>query len=139
LADGVTPSFDGTAFEGNCLLSVKKPVELCNPVNTTAVVPPRETTAVFTPSTAIGTRSLLCYKVTLATKAANAQSATAIGGLVGDKLDPKQSKHIKRGQKTANPVFTTPGSQFPGPVAVDTLKLSVACIPTDVIGVTVAP
>lgn len=42
LADGVTTSFDGTSVEGACLFDLKKPVELCNPVDKTAVVPPRQ-------------------------------------------------------------------------------------------------
>ena len=38
-----------------------------------------------------------------------------------------------------NPVLTTAGNQFPWPSMLNTVKQSVACIPTDVVGVTVAP
>jgi hypothetical protein len=36
-------------------------------------------------------------------------------------------------------VLTTPGNQFPWPILLNTSKQNVACIPTDVVGVAVAP
>jgi hypothetical protein len=60
-------------------------------------------------------------------------------GTVGVALDPKQSKHVKRGLATADPILTSAGNQFPWPTTLNTMKQSVACIPTDVVGVTLAP
>jgi hypothetical protein len=139
LADGVTPSFDGTAVEGACLLDLKKPVELCNPVDKTAVVPPRVTAAVIDGSMAGSTKSLLCYKVGLATKFKYGPAATLGSSTLGAAIDPKQAKHVKRGLATGNPVRTTAGNQFPWPTMLNTSKHNLACIPTDIIGVTVAP
>ena len=138
LADGLTPSFAGMTVEGSCLINLKKPVELCNPMDLKPVQPPRETSAVIAGSTASTTTSLLCYKIGLATKLTNATAATLVNSSIGTKVDPKQAKHVKRSQKTANPVHATPGNLFPGPVELDTVKQSLVCIPTDVVGVAVA-
>lgn len=139
LEDGVTPSFAGTEVEGACLFNLKKAVELCNPIDKSAVVPPRETSAVIDGSVAATTQSLLCYRVSLATKFTYGPAAALADTTVGTVLDPKQTKHVKRGQKTGNPVHTTAGNQFPGPVEVDTSKQYVACLPTDVTGFSPAP
>jgi hypothetical protein len=139
LDDGMTPSFDNTAVEGACLFDLKKPVELCNPVNKTAVVPPRVTAAVIDESTAASTKSLLCYKVALSTKYKYGPVAALTGAMLDAAIVPKQSKHLKRGLKTSDPILITAGNQFPWPVMLNTLKPSVACVPTDVLGVTVAP
>jgi hypothetical protein len=139
LADGTTPSFAGTAVQGMCLFDLKKPVELCNPVSTSAVVPPRQSTAVFDASTARTTQSMLCYQVKLASKVTSAEAAALIGAGVGDKLDPAQAKHVKHALKDGNPVYTTAGSQFPWPVVVDSKKQDVVCVPARVVGASAAP
>lgn len=139
LADGMTVSFDGTVVEGACLFDLKKPVELCNPVDKSAVTPPRSTAATIDGSTAGSSKSLLCYKVGLAAKYKSATAAAMVGGTVGAAIDPKQTKHVKRGLASSDAVLTTAGNQFPWPVMVNTTKQSVACIPTDVVGVTPAP
>ena len=90
-------------------------------------------------STAASTKSLLCYKVGLSSKYKYAPTTTLAGGTLNAAIDPKQSKHVKRGLTTMNPVLTTAGNQFPWPSMLNTVKPSVACIPTDVVGVTVAP
>jgi hypothetical protein len=138
LADGMTPSFDGTAVEGACLFDLKKPVELCNPVDKTEVELPRSTAATtIDESTAGSSKSLLCYKVGLSTKYKYAPAAALAGGALAAAIDPKQSKHVKRSLATADPVRTTAGNQFPWPILLNTTKQNVACIPTDVVGVTV--
>lgn len=139
LADGVTPSFPGTAVSGSCLFDLTKPVELCNPADKTAVEPPRTTVAVIQESSAARDESLLCYKVKRAKKLKDPAAATLVGGSVGDKLAPKQAKHAKRTVKAANPVYVTAGNQFPAPVAVDTRGDEMACVPTSVLGVAALP
>ena len=138
-ADGVTPSFDGSPVEGSCLFDLKKPVELCNPVDKTAVAPPRTTAAVIAESVAASTQSLLCYKVGLSSKYRSAGAATLSGGTLGEAIDPKQSKHVKRGLTTGDPVFTAAGNLFPWPILLNTAKQTVACIPTDVVSVSTDP
>ena len=133
------PSFDGTAVAGMCLFDLKNPKELCNPMNKSAVELPRETTAVIDGSTAGATQSLLCYGLKLAGAFSSTSAATLAGASVGASVDPKQSKHAAHTVKSGNPVYTTPGNQFPNPTVLDTKKQEMVCIPTDVLGVAPAP
>jgi len=141
LEDGMTPSFDGTAVEGKCLFDLGKPIELCNPVDKTAVVPPRATTATIDGSTAQTDVSLLCYKLKLASKISSADVATLSGRSIGSKLDPKQAKHVKRGVKTNDPVrvIAGAGNWLPAPARIDTKGQAMVCVPTDVLGVAPTP
>jgi hypothetical protein len=141
LNDGRTPSFDGTAVEGACLFDLKKPVELCSPVGKSEPASPRMSAAIgiIDESTAGSTKSLLCYKLGLSTKYKYAPAAILAGGTLGVALDPKQSKHVKRGLATADEVHTAAGNNFPWPIRLNTSKQSVACVPTEVVGVSVAP
>ena len=132
-------AFAGAAAERMCLFDLKKMKELCNPIDTTSVVAPRETSAVIAESMASSTQSLLCYQPGLASKIKNATTA----GLASVPLQPavnvgdaivKQSKHQKR--RGGGPVYTTPGNLFPAPLVVDTNKQEMVCIPTDVVSVT---
>lgn len=137
--DGITPNFAGTAFAGRCLLDITKPVELCNPTNTEAVEPDRVTTAAIQASTAGTNESLLCYKIKRATKLKSAAAAALIGGSVGDRIDPKQARHETRKVKAGSGIFTRVGSLFPAPRRVDTKGDEVACVPTTVLQVDIAP
>jgi hypothetical protein len=128
-------SFPGSPAAGKCLFDLKKVKELCNPMDKSAVQPPRETSASITPSTATTTRSLLCYQAKLAAKFTNSNAASLANAVVGAKIEPGQSKHTKRGVKTGNPVHTAPGNLFPNPVLVDTSNHELVCIPTDVTSV----
>ncbi len=138
------PSFTGTPVQGACLHDLNSAMELCNPIDMTAVEPPRETTAVITASTATTSTSLLCYKSGLAKTFENAATAAAASGplgpvSVGDPVDPKQSQHVARATKTGTPLYTAPGNLFPAPGVVDSVKRERVCIPADVVAVTPAP
>ena len=133
-------SFQGTSVEGKCLLDLTKVVELCNPMNKSAVVAPRQTTAIgITGSTAGTTKSLLCYGTKLAGTFTNSTAATLAGATVGGSVTPKQLKHAAHTVKNGNPVYTSPANQFPNPTMLDTKKQEMVCVPTDVLGVTAAP
>ena len=129
------PSFGGTAVAGMCLFDLGKPKELCNPMNKSAVQPPRATNAVIDGSTAHATQSLLCYGAKLAGDFTSSNAASLAGASVGDAVDPKQSKHAAHSVKDGNPVYTTPGNQFPNPTLLNTKKQEMVCIPTEVLGV----
>ena len=133
------PSFDGTPVQNRCLFDLKKVKELCNPMDKNSVLPPRETLAFISGSNATTTTSLLCYQAKRASKFTNSDAATLVGVTVGSKIDPKQSKHLKRRVKDGNPVYTAPGNLFPRPNLLDTNKEELACIPTDVLGVSLVP
>jgi hypothetical protein len=120
------------------LFDLKKPAELCNPVDKTEVEPPRMSDAAIDESTAGSTKSLLCYKVGLSTKYKYAPAAALVSGTLDTALDPKQSKHVKRGLATGDAVQTAAGNQFPSPVVLNTGKQNVDCVPTDVLVVTPA-
>ena len=134
-------SLPGQPAEGMCLFDLRKPRELCNPVDKSAVVAPREghDVAVISGSTATTSASLLCYQAKLASKFANATVAALGGAAVGDKLVPKQAKHLKRRVKDGNPIYIAPGNLFPVPTIVDTSGQAMVCVPTDVISVTALP
>ena len=136
LRDGVTPSFEGTGVEGHCLFDLKKPAELCNPADKTAVVPPRQTSATIDGSTATEPRSLLCYRIRLASRFRDPTAAAQAGALVDDPISPSQARHVRRRIRDANQLYSTPGNLFPNPVQLETAKQSVLCVPTDVLGVT---
>lgn len=135
LADGLTPSFAASDVEGRCLYDLLKPFELCNPVDKTAVVPPRETSATIDTSTAEDVRSLLCYTARIASKVTSASAASLVGMSVGERIDPRQSKHRKRRAAEGTELHTAPGNQFPAPVEADTVKPQTICLPTDVLSV----
>jgi hypothetical protein len=128
-------SFSGSPAAGKCLFDLTKVKQLCNPINKTAVVPPRETSATITPSLATVPRSLLCYQAKLAGKFISTAAAALADAAVGDAIAPGQAKHTKRGVKTGNPVHTVPGNQFTAPVLVDTSNHELVCIPTSVTSV----
>jgi hypothetical protein len=134
LPDGVSVPFDGTPVAGKCLFDLKKVKEICDPVDKTAVVPPRLTSATITGSIAtVRTQALLCYQAKLATKI-RSTDAGALGGLpVGAAI--KQSKHVPRRLKDGTQVNTFPGNQFPRPLGLDTKKVELVCVPSDVLSI----
>jgi hypothetical protein len=133
------PSFAGTSVAGACMFDLKKVKELCNPMNKRAVEPPRTTTAVIEESTAASTTSLLCYQVKLGSRFRGGDAAALAQAAIGDKLDPKQAKHMKRRVKDGNPLRTAPGNSVPAPSLVDTKKQEMVCVPTEVVAVSVLP
>ncbi|HYD48182.1 MAG TPA: hypothetical protein VEB21_07540 [Terriglobales bacterium] len=139
LADDSAPSFAATPVQGTCLLSIAKPAELCNPVDKTAVEPPRTTSAVIDTSLAATTTSLLCYDVKLAGAFTASDAAGIAGRQVGELLSPRQVKHVRRSEKSGSAILIRPGNQFPGPIKLDSNKLESICVPTEVVGVAVAP
>lgn len=132
-------SFDTTPAAGMCLFDFKRVVELCNPIDKSAVEAPRETEAVISESLAVRSTSLLCYQPVLAGSIADPAAAGLIAATVGDKVAPKQSKHAKRRVKDGNPVYTAPGNLFPAPSVVDTIKQELVCLPTEVAFVAAVP
>jgi hypothetical protein len=132
--DGVTPSFAGTAVEGRCLIDVKAPRQLCSPAAKSAVVPPRSSTATIVGSTpSITDRVLVCYRAKLAGKVTDASAAALAGVAAGTTV--KQAGHVKRREKDGSAVATLPGNLFPRPLAVDTQRLDLVCLPSAVLGV----
>lgn len=136
--DGV-PSFPASPVQGRCLYNLKAPIELCNPAIKSAVDPPRLTSAVIDGSAPITGESLLCYKVTLATKMTNAEAAVLAGVSVGSAISPKQSSHVKRTLADGTPIYLAPGNLFPAPQQVDTSKPEVVCIRTTITAVAPLP
>jgi hypothetical protein len=134
LKDGTGAPFPGTPVEGACLYDLRRPRELCNPVDTRAVEPPRATTAELDESTAtIRDLSLLCYQAALATRVRSAAAATLGGGEVGDKLG--QRPHVPRRLRDGTQINVHPGNRFPRPLAVDTAKAELVCLPARVLAV----
>jgi hypothetical protein len=134
-----TVSFPSSAASGKCLFDLDQVKQLCNPIETSAVEPPRQTTAAFTPVTPATSRSLLCYQTKLARKFTTGGTAALANDVLGDKVEPGQRRHNQRRVQTFNPVHTTPGNLFPKPQLVDTTKAELVCIPTAVTGVVPAP
>jgi len=124
-------AFPGTAAAGMCLYDLKKPVELCNPVVTDEVAPPRQIT-VIDGSTPTVTQSLLCYQVKLAKRVNSAEAAGLISVPVGSMIVPAQPPHSQHKLSDGTAAYSTPGNQFPAPTVVDTLKTELVCIPTTV-------
>jgi len=122
-------AFAGTTVEANCLFDLKGLVELCNPMNKSAVQPPRETSAAITGSTAATGQSLLCYKNRVAGSFSDSVAAALAGHAVDDAIDPPQRAHLNRTLQTA------PGNAFPAPIAAETVKSEMTCLPTDVLSV----
>lgn len=137
-AGGVQPSFAGTPVEGMCLFDLRKPAELCNPVDKTALAGGQATIAVIDESLAVRDGSLLCYAAKLAAKVSSSEVASLLGLVPGDKLPSKQAKHVPNKVKEGSPVYTTVGNQFPGPVIVDSKKQDVVCLPAEVLAVSQA-
>ena len=137
---GGNPSFDGSPVEGRCLVDLKRVKEFCSPIQKSVVDPGRETAADFQGTTATQTDvGLLCYQARLASKFTSASAASLAGVSVGDRIKPKQSKHTKRRFRDGNPVFTAPGNSFDAPEVMETTKLDLVCLPTEVVSVTPAP
>lgn len=134
-----TPSFGGSAAEGKCLFDLQRPVELCNPMDKSAVQPPRQSAATITGSTASSTTSVLCYKAKLSARFKHAGAAALASATVGASVSPAQAKHVKRSARSGNPVYSAPGNQFPNPVLLDTSRAERVCLPTDVVGVLPPP
>jgi hypothetical protein len=127
------PAFPGTPVAGTCLFDLKQPKEICSPAIKSAVLPPRHTAATIDESTPTGPRSLLCYQAGIASALRNPDAASLAGGTVGDKL--VQRKHVPRTLKAGTAIATAPGNQFPRPVSVDTKKVELLCLPTDVVSI----
>ncbi len=135
-----TASFAGTAVESSCLIDVRRPVELCNPIAMSEVEPPRSTSAVITPSGPDTGPSLLCYRARLASRFRSADAAATAGTETRDRIDPKQSAHQPRTVGDANPLHTAPASMFPAPTVVETrARDRRVCLVTDVLSVTPSP
>ena len=139
LDDGFTPSFADSDVQGRCLYDMRKPLQLCNPVDMTAVEPPRETSAIIDTSTAEDVRSLLCYKIRLASRAMSANAVAQAGMWFGERISPRQSKHRRRRSAEGTQLYLTPGDQFPAPAEADTVKAQTVCLPTDVLSVAEYP
>jgi len=132
LAKGVeTASFPGTLVEGRCLIDLKAPKQLCSPAAKSAVQPPRVTSAVIDGSTpAIGDRVLVCYQSALAKKLRDPAAATLVGLPAGSTV--AQRAHEKRRLRDGTQVGIAPGNGFPRPIAIDTDKLELLCLPSTV-------
>jgi hypothetical protein len=138
LSDSSGPTFAGTAVEGNCLFDIGKPKLLCNPMNKSAVAPPRVTSAVIQGSTASAKDSLLCYGVKLASKLTSASAAALIGQSVGATLTPPQPAFAPNNLSNT-PVATAPANLFPAPAVMETVDQGTICVPTAVLGVQLVP
>jgi hypothetical protein len=125
--------FAGTVVEATCLLDLKSVVELCNPMNKSAVQPPRTTSAIITGSTATTAQSLLCYKNRIAKSFTDSVAASLAGNSVDAPVDPAQRSHLRR------TLQITPGNAFPAPVSAETVKPEMTCLPTDVLSVAPIP
>ena len=128
-------SFVGTSVEGKCLYDLKAPIELCNPVSTSAVGNGRATSATIVDSTPSMTESLVCYPAKAATKVKGTTAAELLTLPVGQALAPKQLKHVPRTLTTATQVFTAPGNLFPAPTQVDTSATEMVCVSSEVTAV----
>jgi len=129
--DAETASFPGTPVEGRCLIDLKAPKQLCSPAAKSAVQPPRVTSAVVAGSSpGIGDRVLVCYQATLAKKLRDAAAATLVGVPVGSTVT--QRDHEKRRLRDGTQVGVAPGNGFPRPIAIDTDKLELLCLPSAV-------
>ena len=134
------PSFAGTPVEGRCLLDLKRVKEFCSPVAKSVADPGRETTADLSGTTpALTDVGLLCYQARLASRFTSASAATLAGASLGDRIKPKQTKHVKRRFRDGNPLFTAPGNNFDAPEVMETTKLDLVCLPTDVVTVSPIP
>ena len=134
MRDGVTVPFEGTPVEANCLVHLAKPRELCTPADMSAVEAPRETAATIEESVAtLRETALVCYTAKL-TRRLRSADAAALGGYdVGDRV--RQAKHAKRRFEDGTELSTAPGSGFSRPVAMETKKLDLFCVPSSVIAV----
>jgi len=138
LRDNSTVAFAGSAAEGACLFDLRKPLEICAPVDKSAVAPPRATAATITASTAtIRQQALLCYQPKLATKVLDATIASLGDVALGETVS--QRKHIPRLLAAGTQANTFPGNQFPRPLAVDTKRQELICVPTDVLSIAALP
>jgi hypothetical protein len=135
--DGNT-QFPSTTVEKKCLVTLKKPKELCSPVAKTAVEVPRITEAVINSSSpSMTSQSLLCYQASRATKVLSATTSSLVGIAVGEAI-PGQAKPASQAIKVkeGSAIFTYPGNGFNLPQIVEKPKLDSFCVPTDVLTVT---
>ena len=139
LEDGLTPSFAASDVEGRCLYDIRKPSQLCNPVDMSAVEPPRETSATMDASEAADVPSLLCYTAKLAARAMSSAAVSQAGMQFGERISPRQSKHQKRRSAEGTQLRLAPGSQFPAPAEADSVTARTICLPTDVLSVAEYP
>ena len=122
------PSFAGFAVEGTCLFDLKKPTEICTPVDKTAIDPPRFTAAVISESTATISQALVCYQAKPSSKLRSADAGALIGNPpIGTKI--RQNKVPKR------VVTTAPGNLFPEPDEVLAGQAKFLCVPSDVLAI----
>jgi hypothetical protein len=129
--NGVAGSFLGTPVEGRCLIDLKAPKQLCSPAAKSVVQPPRVTSAVVDGSTpAIGDRVIVCYQGTLAKKLRDPAAAALVGLPTGSTV--AQRAHEKRRLADGTQIGVGPGNGFPRPIAIDTDKLEMLCLPSTV-------
>lgn len=134
------PSFPASPVQGRCLFNLGRITEFCSPIDKSPVDPGRETQATLTETTPTTTDlGLLCYQAKPATKIADPTVAAILGQSIGERVLPKQRKHVKRSFRTGMPIFTTPGNDFPAPPVIETTKLDAVCLPTEVLSVVPVP
>ena len=119
-------AFPDSLAESHCLFDLKGVLEICSPVTTSEVVPPRMSAAVFDPTAPESSTALLCYKARTARKVSGDDVALASGTALEAPL--RQAKHVKR-----NGVATAPGGSFPSPTQVDSKRVESVCLPTAVL------
>lgn len=134
-----TPGFDGTPVEGRCLVDLRRVTEFCSPIDVGIVDTGRETAADSGAMAAQTDVGLLCYQARLARQILNASAASLAGATVGQSIDPKQRKHVKRRYKDGNPLFTAPGNSFDAPSVMQSTGLDSVCLPTTVVSVAPLP
>jgi cysteine-rich repeat protein len=135
-------TFAGSAVEGDCLFTLKRPRLLCAPAAKAEVGgdPPRATIATVDGSTPASATAMLCYQVKLATRL---QSQTLLdAGVLDGQMPPamlfdryRQRRHVMRALAQGTAPHLTPGNGFPAPRQVDTLTTDLLCVPSAVDGV----
>lgn len=126
-------TFADTNVGGHCQNDLRKVVEVCSPAATSAVDPPRATSATFDESVPRSDRALVCYSGKRSSIMKDHRAALRTGRAVGSRLS--QSKHIKRDLRSGTAAFTTPGSSFPAPTRLDTKGLARICVPSRIVAV----
>ncbi len=122
------PSFAGFAVEGTCLFDLKKPTEICAPVDKMAIDPPRFTAAVISQSTATISQALVCYQAKISSKLTSTDAAALIG-------NPPTGTKVRQDKVRKRVVTTAPGNLFPEPDEVLAGQAKLLCIPSDVLAI----
>ena len=133
-------SFAGSSVAGKCLFDLRKVEEICSPVHLTETEAPRETAAFdIDPAPATTVTALLCYDGRLA-KRIDSSAAAALAEMVqGTTITPRQLGHERRRVRDGNPVQAAPGSNFPVPTLLESVKVEQVCLPTVVHSVDLLP